>query len=189
MLPAELRSTVNDADLERSAVQKMSEAESSNSLFKEDSFAERAFTHRLRRTIEQEREAAKRARLVPSSQQSSASAPFDGGPSPASLAVASSPPPPIETTLPQKRALATKTEPTGKSRSTATTTVATATTAAAVSPPTTTAAALARGDSIEETAEELERRRELEARLEQERLERTKRKAAASKPGGKKGFL
>lgn len=161
----------------------MSESEPSSSLFKEDSFAERAFTHRLRRTIEHEREAVKRARLMPSSQPSSASAPFDGGPSPTSLAVvASTPPPPTEAALPQKRALATKVEPTGKSRSTATTT-------AVVSPPTTTAAALARADSMEETAEELERRRELEARLEQERLERTKRKAATSKPGGKKGFL
>lgn len=180
MLPAELRSTVNDADLERIAVHKMSESESSSSLFKEDTFAERAFTHRLRRSIEQQHEReVKRARLAPSS-QASASAPLDGGgATPSSLAVASSPPPPEP--VPRKPVVP-KTEPSSKSSR------STPAAAAAVSPPT-PAAALARADSIEETAEELERRRELEARLEQERVERTKRKAAATKPGGKKGFL
>lgn len=185
MLPAELRPTVNDADLERSAVQKMSETEivSPASLFKQDSFAERAFTHRLRRVervVAVERE-VKRARLAPASQQS-ASAAFDGG-SPASAAVASSssPPPPTQhEALPHKRSTPSETS---KSRTTPTAA------AAATSAPTTTIAALARTDSIEETADELERRHALEARLEHERAERAKQKAAVAKRGGKKGFL
>lgn len=182
MLPAELRPTVNDADLERSAVQKMTETVvvSPASLFKEDSFAERAFTHRLRRVERVAEREVKRARLAPASQQS-ASAAIDGG-SPASATVAS-PPPPQHEALPHKRS--TPSETSNKSRTTPTATTAAA---AATSTPT-TIAALARADSIEETADELERRHALEVRLEHERAERAKQKAAVAKRGGKKGFL
>lgn len=169
-LPGDLRKPLDDEQLERDVLEQLPLAELPPTIFKSDTFGERAFTQRLRkardalqlqRTLERE---AKRARVS----QPSASMPSDGSPA-ASAAVAS---------LPSEPVLPRKTPASARPPASAVASLPVAAAAAA-------APVLARMDSIEETPEELERRFELEARLEREK----KQKAAAKATVKKKGFL
>ncbi len=177
LLPSDLRKPLDDEQLERDVLEQLPELPPT--LFKSDTFGERAFTQRLRkardaqqlqRTLERE---AKRVRV---SQLPSASS--DGSPAAASAAVSSLPSAEREPALPRKAPTSARPAAASAVAAVAPTAVPVAAAAAAAAP------VLVRMDSIEETIEELERRRELE-----ERLEREKKQKATSKTAVKKGFL
>jgi hypothetical protein len=177
-LPTELRKVTDDEQLERDILDRFPPSGLPVTAFKSDSFGERAFTQRLkaaRDALQQQRAQEREAKRARTSQPpQSASVPSEGSPASllASAAVAT---PAVVASAPPRKA------PTSSERAHATSAVARApdaSSAAAVARPP------ARADSIEETAEELERRRELEERLERERKQAQIVKAAQQKKRG-----
>jgi len=177
-LPTELRNVTDDEQLERDILDRFPPSGLPVTAFKSDSFGERAFTQRLkaaRDALQQQRAQEREAKRARTSQPpQSASVPSEG--SPASLASAAVATQAVVASAPPRKA------PASSERAHATSAVARApdasSAAAAVARPP------ARVESIEETAEELERRRELEERLERERKQAQIVKAAQQKKRG-----
>jgi hypothetical protein len=189
-LPVDLRKVVDDEQLERDILERYPPSDLPATAFKSDTFGERAFTQRLKNARDaqqmqraQERE-AKRARM---SQQQSASVPSDGSPllGVAAAAVADTHAAKNERdTRKAHGSSSDRARPKAVAAVRASGAAATSVVAAVVAS-SSSASAVARpvvvADSVEEAAEELERRRELEDRLERERKVAQAAKAAQQK--------